>query len=136
MKVRLAADITTEFAEGNIERNAAQERIARELAQQFGNDLADLMLNGDTSTLSSDPDYDFLKVNDGWIKQIKASGHTVNRASINSGAMSDDVFYNLLLNLPDKYQDNSLRWLRPARPSGRSSSWSRPAPPAALSPTA
>ena len=46
-KVRLAADITTEFGEDNIERARGADHIANMLSAQFGNDLADLGLNGD-----------------------------------------------------------------------------------------
>ena len=57
IKMRLAADITTEIQEDNIEGQSAGERIARELAQQFGNDLADLMLNGDTAVTGADASF-------------------------------------------------------------------------------
>ena len=109
--VRLPWEITEEALRENIEGQNYENIVTNLMTTQLGIDREDLMLNGDTATLSSDDDYDFLKVNDGWIKQIKASGHTLNRASVNGGAMSDDVFYSMLLSMPDKYQDNSLRWL-------------------------
>ena len=74
MKVKLAADIMTEFQEDNIEGVSASERSARELAQQFGNDLADLMLNGDTAATGTDAS--FLTIGDGIIKQAKTSAKT------------------------------------------------------------
>ena len=109
--VRLPWEITEEALRENIEGQNYENIVTNLMTTQLGIDREDLMMNGDTGVLSTDDDYDFLKVNDGWIKQIKASGHTVNRTSVNSGAMSDDVFYSLLLSMPDKYQDNSLRWL-------------------------
>ena len=70
--------------------------------------MEDLYLNGDEATDSSDPDYDFLKINDGWIKQIKAGGHVHDAQS---GDMSLDLFYKTLAQLPNKYNNGRLRWL-------------------------
>ncbi len=51
------------------------EQIITDLmTTQLGVDLEDLYLNGDESIESTDPDYDFLKINDGWIKQISNAG--------------------------------------------------------------
>ena len=60
------------------------------MTRQVGIDQEDLCLNGDTATDSSDPDYDFLKLNDGWVKQIATGGHVVDHAS---AGMSLDVFH-------------------------------------------
>lgn len=109
--VRLPWEITEEALRENIQGQNYENIVTNLMTTQLGIDREDLMINADTATPSTDDDYDFLKVNDGWIKQIKASGHTMNRASVNSGAMSDDVFYKMLLAMPDKYQDNTLRWL-------------------------
>lgn len=56
-------------------------------------------------------DADFLKVNDGWIKQFKNGGHVVDVSSKNSGAMVLDVFYDGLRAVPNKFNDGTLRWL-------------------------
>ena len=109
--VRLPWEITEEALRENIEGQNYENIVTNLMTTQLGIDREDLMLNGDTAISSSDPDYDFLKVNDGWIKQIKAGGHTIDRSSVNAGAMTDGVFYDMLLAMPDKFQDNSLRWL-------------------------
>ena len=109
--VRLPWEITEETLRENIEGQHYEDIVTNLMTTQMGIDREDILINGDTSVSSSNDDYDFLKVNDGWAKLIKANGHTVNRTSVNAGAMSDDVFYNILLQMPDKFQDNNLRWL-------------------------
>lgn len=54
-------------------------------------------------------DSDFLKVNDGWIKQIEEGGHVLDASS--ASGMSLDMFYNALKALPNKYNNGKLRWL-------------------------
>ena len=68
-----------------------------------------MYLNGDEATESTDPDYDFLKINDGWIKQISNGGHVYDASSESS--MSLDLFYKTLKTLPNKYNNGKLRWL-------------------------
>lgn len=61
-------------------------------------------------------DADFLKVNDGWLKQIKAGGHVLDASgSKYSGAMSLDLFYNAVAQIPNKYNNGRLRWLMSPR---------------------
>ena len=57
----------------NIEGQNLEQIITDLMTTQLGIDLEDLYLNGDEATESTDPDYDFLKINDGWIKQIRSS---------------------------------------------------------------
>lgn len=54
-------------------------------------------------------DVDFLKINDGWIKQIKNKGHVYDASS--DSAMSLDIFYKALASMPNKYNNGKLRWL-------------------------
>ncbi len=114
--VRLPWEITEEALRENIEGQNYENIVTNLMTTQLGIDREDLLINGDTETPAKTgdddtPDYDFLKINDGWVKQIKASGHTLDRSSVNSGAMTDGVFYDMLLAMPDKFQDNNLRWL-------------------------
>lgn len=62
----------------------------------------------DAKALCDAADVDFLKLNDGWVKQIENSGHVVDNAG---AAMSIDVFYNVLRSLPNKYNNGRLRWI-------------------------
>ena len=100
-KVRLAADITAEFLEDNIEGESASDRIARELAQQFGNDLADLMINGDTAATGTDAT--FLTIGDGIIKQAKASSST-HKFKLASTDYKGVVFPGMLKLMPNQFK--------------------------------
>lgn len=64
------------------------------MTTQAGVDLLDLYFNGDTATLSGDADYNFLKIDDGWIKQISQSGHVIDKTS--ESGLTLDGFMKLL----------------------------------------
>lgn len=125
--VRLPWEITEETFRENIERQNYERLVTDLMAGQVGRDLEDLYLNGDedisetydtgekdasnNAIMAATPDYDFLKIDNGWIKQIKEGGHVVDRSSNAAGAMSLDVFYDTLRAVPNKYNNGSLRWL-------------------------
>lgn len=106
--VRLPWEITEETLRENIEGQNFEKIVTDLMTTQLGIDLIDLYLNGDESTESSDPDYDFLKINDGWVKQIENGGNIVDNAN---AALSLDMFYKMLQAVPDKYNSGKLRWL-------------------------
>lgn len=107
--IRLPWEITEETLRENIEGQGFEATVANLMSRQLGVDLEDLYLNGDEATDSGDPDYDFLKINDGWIKQIKNGGHVIDAAT--ESGMSLDIFYKALAALPNKYNNGKLRWL-------------------------
>jgi len=107
--VRLPWEITEETLSENIEGESLEATITKLMTTQLGVDCEDLYLNGDTETDSTDADYDFLKINDGWIKQISNGGHVYD-ASAETG-MSLDMFYEALGAMPNKYNNGKLRWL-------------------------
>ena len=107
--VRLPWEITEETLRENIEGQQLEAIITNLMTRQLGVDLEDIYLNGDESTPSTDKDYDFLKLNDGWIKQISNGGHVYDAAS--DTTMSLDIFYKTLQQLPNKYNTGRLRWL-------------------------
>ena len=92
------------------------------MTHQLGVDLEDLYLNGDVDTPEDDQDYDFLKINDGWIKQLMNNAHVEDRSSKDSGAMSIDVYYDALQQIPNKYNNGRLRWLMSPK---RKQEWDR-----------
>lgn len=120
--VRLPWEITEETLRENIEGQGLEDTISALMTRQLGVDLEDLYLNGDIATLADDPDHDFLYINDGWLKQIEANGHIEDRSAIGSGAMSVDVYYNALMEMPNKYNNGTLRWLMSPR---RKQEWER-----------
>ena len=109
--VRLPWEITEETLRENIEGQQLEAIITNLMTTQLGIDLEDLYLNGDAATLAENPDHDFLYVNDGWLKQLAASSHVEDRSTKSAGAMSIDVFYDGLKQIPNKYNNGKLRWL-------------------------
>lgn len=107
--VRLPWEITEETLRENIEGQQMEEIITNLMTSQLGVDLEDLYLNGDEATPESDPDYDFLKLNNGWIKQIMESGHVYD--ATDDATMELAIFYKTLQLLPNKYNNGKLRWL-------------------------
>jgi len=105
-KLRLDWELSTESLEDNIEGPDLEDHIARLMATQAGNDIEDVVLNGDTS-LSSDNLY---KAFDGVVKKAKANGHVVDAAG---AAVSRAVFNSALKALPRKYKQRrtDLRFL-------------------------
>lgn len=107
--VRLPWEITEETLRENIEGQNFENIVTNLMTTQLGVDMEDLYLNGDEATPETDEDYDFLKINDGWIKQIRNGGHVYNATS--EDEMSLDMFYKALASLPNKYNNGKLRWL-------------------------
>ena len=105
-KLRLDWELSTESLEDNIEGADLEDHIARMMATQAGNDIEDLVLNGDTD-LSSDQLY---KAFDGVVKKAKDYGHVVDAAGAN---ISRAVFNSALKALPRKYKQRrtDLRFL-------------------------
>lgn len=67
----------------------------------------------DAAKVGTTGDVDFLKVNDGWIKQISNGGHVYDASGDSS--MSLDLFYKTLAQMPNKYNNGKLRWLMSPR---------------------
>lgn len=111
--VRLPWEITEETLRENIEGQNFEQIVTNLMTTQLGIDLEDLYLNGDEDTAASDPDHDFLYINDGWIKQISNGGHVYDASSETS--MSLDLFYKTLAQIPNKYNNGKLRWLMSPR---------------------
>lgn len=110
---RLPWEITEDTLRENIEGQAFETLVTNLMTTQLGLDLEDIYLNGDEATPETDPDYDFLKLNDGWIKQISNGGHVVDASSLSE--MSLDLFYRTLQQIPNKYNNGNLRWLMSPR---------------------
>jgi len=105
-KLRLDWELSTESLEDNIEGADLEDHIARLMATQAGNDIEDVVLNGDTS-LTSDNLY---KSFNGVVKKAKTSGRVVDAAG---AAVSRAVFNSALKAMPRKYKQRrgDLRFL-------------------------
>lgn len=111
--VRLPWEITEETLRENIEGQNFENIVTNLMTTQLGVDMEDLYLNGDEDVAEGTADYDFLKINDGWIKQISNGGHVYDASS--EGEMSLDLFYKALAQIPNKYNNGRLRWLMSPR---------------------
>jgi hypothetical protein len=105
-KLRMDWELSTESLEDNIEGADLEDHIARLMATQAGNDIEDVILNGNTS-LTGDALY---KSFDGVVKKAKAEGHVVDA---NGAAVSREVFNKALKAMPRKYKQRrgDLRFL-------------------------
>ena len=105
-KLRLDWELSTESLEDNIEGPDLEDHIARLLATQAGNDIEDVILNGNTA-LSSDALY---KAFNGVVKKAKTYGRVVDAGG---AAISRATFNSALKALPRKYKQRrtDLRFL-------------------------
>jgi hypothetical protein len=105
-KLRMDWELSTESLEDNIEGPDLEDHIARMMATQAGNDIEDVVLNGDTA-LTSDALY---KSFNGVVKKAKTYGRVVDAGG---AAVSRAVFNSALKALPRKYKQRrtDLRFL-------------------------
>lgn len=82
--VVLAFEITEEFIRQTqrVRGQDAESIIMAAMTKNYGDNMQDLGFNGDTATPSTDPDYDFLKINNGWLKKAKEEGNLVDWATL------------------------------------------------------
>lgn len=107
--VRLPWEITEDTLRENIEGENFEKVVTDLMTTQIGVDTEDLIINGDENTLSSDPDYDFLKLDNGVIKQVKGAGHVLDVTG--AADMEMEMFYKAVASIPNKYNNGNLRWL-------------------------
>lgn len=107
--VRLPWEITEDTLRENIEGEGFEKTVTDLMTTQIGIDTEDLIINGDEDTLSSDPDYDFLKLDNGIVKQISNGGNVFDASSYSN--MDMEIFYKAVSLIPNKYNNGNLRWL-------------------------
>lgn len=95
-KLRLDWELSRESLEDNIEGEDLEDHLVRMMATQYGNDVEDLIINGDTS-LTGDPLY---KAFDGFRKRAVAGGHVVDALG---GAFDRTVLFKAQQAMPRKY---------------------------------
>lgn len=108
--VRLPWEITGETLRENIEGQNLDKIITDLMTTQIGVDTEDLIINGDEATLDTDPDYDFLKLDTGIVKQIKTGGHVLDVTGATD--MEPDMFYKVVSKVPGRFINSGrFRWL-------------------------
>ncbi|WP_339309731.1 phage major capsid protein [Paenibacillus sp. FSL k6-2145] len=82
--VVLAFEITEEFIRQTqrVRGQNAEDIIMAAMTKNYADNMQDLGFNGDTATPSTDPDYDFLKINNGWLKKAKEEGNLVDWSTL------------------------------------------------------
>lgn len=107
--VRLPWELTEDALRENIEGENLDKIVTDLMATQVGVDSEDLMINGDTATPESDPDYDFLKLDDGIKKIITNGGHVIDVDGATE--MELEMFYKAVASMSNKFNNGRLRWL-------------------------
>lgn len=107
--VRLPWEITEETIRQNIEGENFEKIVTDLMTRQVGVDTEDLLINGDEDTPKTDPDYDFLKLNDGIKKIITNGGHIVDVSGADD--MEMEMFYKAVAAIPNRFNNGRLRWL-------------------------
>lgn len=107
--VRLPWEITEETIRQNIEGENFEKVVTDLMTKQTGVDTEDLLINGDEDTPNTDPDYDFLKLNDGIKKIITNGGHIVDVTGAED--MEMEMFYKAVAAIPNRFNNGRLRWL-------------------------
>lgn len=103
-KLRLDWELSSESLEDNLEGSDLEDHIARLMATQAGNDVEDVLINGDTASADG-----LLQAFDGFRKKANAGGRVVDAA----GSGLDNAEFNAALKaLPRKYKQrrNQLRF--------------------------
>jgi len=110
-KLRLDWELSTEALEDNIEGDALEDHIARLMATQAGNDIEDLLINGNTA-LTGDPLY---KAFDGFHtlalgggRVVEGGGNTISKATFNSALKNLPRIYKQRRNLLRFYTGSNL----------------------------
>ena len=103
-KLRLDWELSSEALEDNLEGGDLEDHIARLMATQAGNDVEDVLINGDTT--SSDL---LLKAFNGFRQRANAGGQVVDAAGT---GLNLSVFNSAIKKLPRKYKQrrNQLRF--------------------------
>ena len=103
-KLRLDWELSSESLEDNLEGSDLEDHIARLMATQAGNDVEDVLINGDTDSADG-----LLQAFNGFRKKANAGGRVVDAA----GSGLDNAEFNAALKaLPRKYKQrrNQLRF--------------------------
>lgn len=99
-KIRLDWELSSESLEDNIEGADLEDHIARLMSTQFGNDLEDLAINGDTTSTDKT-----LKIFNGWYKLALAGAHVVDAGG---AALDLPIFNKALKAMPRTYMQKRI----------------------------
>lgn len=96
--LRAEVPVSDEVMEDNVEEEGFANTLEVMIADQFGFDVEELMVAGDTESADA-----YLKLLDGWLKQAQgAGGHVVNAEA--DGQDYQTVFRKLLTSIPNRFK--------------------------------
>lgn len=106
-KMRLAFKYSNDTLDQNVNRQRHERELIDGFTRAYGRSFMKLAWLGDTA--SANPALNF---NDGWIKQMLASGSTVDGSLINGGDISLEHLYAMVAALPEAWKQriNELAW--------------------------
>lgn len=92
--VVLPFEITEEFIRQTqrVRNQNAEEIIMSAMARNYGENMQDIGFNGDTATPDTDPDYEFLKINDGWLKLARTTGNYIDWGTLTDSQKKGVLF--------------------------------------------
>lgn len=107
--VTLPFEITEEFIRQTqrVRGQNAEDIIMKAMTKNFADNLQDLGFNGDTATPSTDPDYEFLSLNDGWLKKAKTKGNFVDWATL-PAEKKTGIFFELERSIPTRLRASGV----------------------------
>lgn len=97
--LRAEVPVSDEVFEDNVAGQNLVNSLERLIADRFGFDIEDLLVNGDTG--SGDP---YLALLDGWLKQSEAGGNTVDGSTY--GKDYQAIFKSLIQAIPHRFLRN------------------------------
>lgn len=114
-KLRLPWEVTEDVFRENLEGEGLESTIVDEMATQFGLDLADLEINGDTADVSEEAA--FLAINNGVLKlaETAVGVHRIDGSTINGGGIDKAHFFAMVKAQPDKFIPGSEFFMSPTR---------------------
>lgn len=101
--LRAEVPISDEALEDNVAESGFANDLELMIADQFGTDVEELMVNGDTESADT-----YLAQIDGWLVQAEgASGHTLAASSF--GKDYQTIFKRLLQSVPNRHKRNLVQ---------------------------
>jgi hypothetical protein len=109
--LRAEVPVSDEVFEDNVAGSGLVQTLERTIADRFGYDIEDLLVNGDTGSLDS-----YLALLDGWLLQAADNGNNIDGSTY--GQDYQEIFRVCLNNLPDRFKrglETNYRFYIPKR---------------------
>ncbi|OMF31968.1 MULTISPECIES: P2 family phage major capsid protein [Paenibacillus] len=107
--VVLPFEITEEFIRQTerVRGQNAEEIIMAAMTKNYGENMQDIGFNGDIATPSTDPDYAFLSINDGWLKLAKTKGNFIDWTTL-PDVKKKGVFFEIERAIPTRLRTGGV----------------------------